>query len=121
MRADICLEFHTFKLFLMIIDNERSGVQGKNTSLLALIHQYYIIGDLIPLGYSFEILKQALKMIFKMTVLIKFGLSPRGTSNSPKFAHEHLLNQFFIDQVVTGLIATGLLLPASLWNYGQRL
>ena len=43
-----------------------------------------------------------------MTVLIKFELSPRGTSNSLKFAHEHLLNQFFIDQVVTGLIATGL-------------
>ena len=56
-----------------------------------------------------------------MTVLIKYELSPRGTSNSLKFAHEHLLNQFFIDQVVTGLVATGLLLPASLWNYGQRL
>ena len=54
-----------------------------------------------------------------MTVLIKFELSPWGTSNSLKSAHEHLLNQFFIDQVVTGLIATGLLLPASLWNYGQ--
>ena len=24
-----------------------------------------------------------------------------------KFAHEHLLNQFFIDQAVTGLITTG--------------
>ena len=44
-----------------------------------------------------------------MTTPIKFELSPRGTSNSLKFAHEHLLNQFFIDQVVTqtGLIATG--------------
>ena len=28
--------------------NERSGVQAKNTSLLALIQQYYIIGDLNP-------------------------------------------------------------------------
>ena len=37
---------------------------------------------------------------------IKFELSPRGNSNSLKFAHEHLLNQFFIDQGVTGLIAT---------------
>ena len=36
-----------------------------------------------------------------MTTPIKFELSPRGTSNSLKFAHEHLLNQFFIDQVVT--------------------
>ena len=43
-----------------------------------------------------------------MTAPIKFELSPRGNSNSLKFAHEHyLLNQFFIDQVVTGLIATG--------------
>ena len=41
-----------------------------------------------------------------MTAPIKFELSPQGTSNSLKFAHEHLLNQFFIDQVVTGLIAT---------------
>ena len=41
-----------------------------------------------------------------MTAPIKFELSPRGTSNSLKFAHEHVLNQFFIDQVVTGLIAT---------------
>ena len=41
-----------------------------------------------------------------MTAPIKFELSPRGNSNSLKFAHEHLLNQFFIDQVVTGLIAT---------------
>ena len=39
--------------------------------------------------------------------IIKFELSPRGNSNSLKFAHEHLLNQFFIDQGVTGLIATG--------------
>ena len=39
--------------------------------------------------------------------VIKFELSPRGNSNSLKFAHEHLLNQFFIDQGVTGLIATG--------------
>ena len=39
--------------------------------------------------------------------LIKFELSPWGNSNSLKFAHEHLLNQFFIDQGVTGLIATG--------------
>ena len=31
--------------------------------------------------------------------VIKFELSPRGNSNSLKFAHEHLLNQFFIDQV----------------------
>ena len=46
-------------------------------------------------------------MIFKITAPIKFELSPRGNSNSLKFAHEHLLNQFFIDQVVTGLIATG--------------
>ena len=44
-------------------------------------------------------------MIFKMTAPIKFELSPRGNSNSLKFAHE----QFFIYQVVTrtGLIATG--------------
>ena len=63
---------------------------GKNTSLLRLIHQYYIIRDLILLGYSFEILKQALYMIFKMTAPIKFELSPRGTFNSLKFAHEHL-------------------------------
>ena len=68
---------------------------GKNTSLLALIHQYYIIGDLILLGYSFEILKQALFMIFKMTAPINFELSPQGTLNSLKFAHEHLYNQFF--------------------------
>ena len=40
-----------------------------------------------------------------MTAPIKFE-SPRGNSNSLKFAHEHLLNQFIIDQVVTGLIAT---------------
>ena len=33
--------------------------------------------------------------------VIKFELSPRGNSNSLKFAHEHLLNQFFIDQGVT--------------------
>ena len=33
--------------------------------------------------------------------VIKFELSPRGNSNSLKFA------QFFIDQGVTGLIATG--------------
>ena len=39
--------------------------------------------------------------------VIKFELSPRGNSNSLKFTHEHLLNQFFIDQGVTGLIATG--------------
>ena len=39
--------------------------------------------------------------------VIKFELSPRGNSNSLKFAHEQLLNQFFIDQGVTGLIATG--------------
>ena len=39
--------------------------------------------------------------------VIKLELSPRGNSNSLKFAHEHLLNQFFIDQGVTGLIATG--------------
>ena len=39
-------------------------------------------------------------MIFKMTAPIKFELSPGGYSNSLKFAHEHLLNQFFIDQVV---------------------
>ena len=39
--------------------------------------------------------------------VIKFELSPRGNSNSLKFAHAHLLNQFFIDQGVTGLIATG--------------
>ena len=39
--------------------------------------------------------------------VIKFELSPWGNSNSLKFAHEHLLNQFFIDQGVTGLIATG--------------
>ena len=39
--------------------------------------------------------------------VIKFELSPPGNSNSLKFAHEHLLNQFFIDQGVTGLIATG--------------
>ena len=44
-----------------------------------------------------------------MTAPIKFELSPRGNSNSLEFAHEHLLNQFFIDQVVTGLIATGYL------------
>ena len=42
----------------------------------------------MPLGYSFEILKQALYMIFKMTAPIKFELSPRGTLNSLKFAHE---------------------------------
>ena len=30
--------------------------------------------------------------------VIQFELSPRGNSNSLKFAHEHLLNQFFIDQ-----------------------
>ena len=45
-----------------------------------------------------------------MTAPIKFELSPRGTSNSLKFAHEHLLNQFFIDQdrcMVTGLMTTG--------------
>ena len=36
--------------------------------------------------------------------VIKFELSPRGNSNSLKFAHEHLLNQFFIDQGVTGLM-----------------
>ena len=42
-----------------------------------------------------------------MTVPIKFKLSPQGTSNSLKFAHEQLLNQVFIDKVVTGLIATG--------------
>ena len=42
-----------------------------------------------------------------MTAPIKFMLSPQGTSNSLKFAHEHLLNQFFMDQVVTGLNATG--------------
>ena len=42
-----------------------------------------------------------------MTAPIKFELSPRGNSNSLKFAHEHLLNQFFIDQVVTEFIATG--------------
>ena len=34
--------------------------------------------------------------------VIKFELSPLGNSNSLKFAHEHLLNQFFIDQGVTG-------------------
>ena len=42
-----------------------------------------------------------------MTAPIKFELFPQGNSNSLKFDHEHLLNQFFIDQVVTGLIATG--------------
>ena len=40
-----------------------------------------------------------------MTAPIKFELFPRGASNSLKFAHKHLLNQFFIDQVVTGLSA----------------
>ena len=35
--------------------------------------------------------------------VIKFELSPQGNSNSLKFAHEHLLNQFFIDQGVTDL------------------
>ena len=39
--------------------------------------------------------------------VIKFELSPQGNSNSLKFDHEHLLNHFFIDQGVTGLIATG--------------
>ena len=38
-----------------------------------------------------------------MTAPIKFELSPRGTSNSLKFAHEHLLNQFFI---ATGTFAS---------------
>ena len=33
--------------------------------------------------------------------VIKFELSPRGNSNSLKFVHEHLLNQFFIYQGVT--------------------
>ena len=41
-----------------------------------------------------------------MTAPIKFELSPRGNSNSLKFAHEHLLNQVFIDQVVIGLIVS---------------
>ena len=31
-------------------------------------------------------------MIFKMTAPIKFELSPRGNSNSLKFAYEHLLS-----------------------------
>ena len=54
--------------------------------------------------------------------VIKFELSPRGNSNSLKFAHEHLLNQFFIDQGVTAwTYRHRLLLPASLWNYRQRL
>ena len=39
--------------------------------------------------------------------VIKFELSPRGYSNSLKFAHEHLLNQILMDKGVTGLIATG--------------
>ena len=30
-------------------------------------------------------------MIFKMTAPIQFELSPRGNSNSLKFAHEHLV------------------------------
>ena len=45
--------------------------------------------------------------------VIKFELSPRGNSNSLKFAHEHLLNQFFIDQGVTGTIASDYNLPIS--------
>ena len=37
-------------------------------------------------------------MLNIMADVIKFELSPWGNSNSLKFAHEHLLNQFFIDQ-----------------------
>ena len=60
LNAGRCLSWISYIQAVSHDHNERSGVQGKNTSLLALIHQYYIIGDLIPLGYSFEILKQAL-------------------------------------------------------------
>ena len=45
MRAEICLEFHTFKLFLMIIMRG----QGKTLSI-----SVDLIRDLIPLGYKFR-------------------------------------------------------------------
>ena len=56
-----------------------------------------------------------------MTAPIKFELSPQGTSNSLKFAHEHLLNQFFMDQVVTGLIATGYFINRRSLYFGRIL
>ena len=52
--------------------------------------------------------------------VIKFELSPRGNSNSLKFAHEQLLNQFFIDQGGNWTYRHRLLLAASLWNYRQQ-
>ena len=55
-----------------------------------------------------------------MTAPIKFELSPRGNSNSLKFAHEHLV--FYLSGGNSNwTYRHRLLLPASLWNYRQRL
>ena len=77
----------------------QQGTQWNTSNLIGLGKN--IIRDLIPLGNSFKILKQALYMIFQMTAPIKFELSPRGTLIHLSLPMNTYKISFLMDQVIT--------------------